>query len=164
MEDVTADIWFTKGLAAYAKRNLATAEEAFSQAVSGNPENPNYLSYLGIVKGELGKKAEAADLLSRAVDLLPTSIPLRYTKAEVFLQSGKSEEAKPDFMRICADTDTESLYWQSLSHFNLGLIALSSENIEEAILELSDAEDIAKHLGDSGLIARISAELEKNGF
>lgn len=161
---LTPNTVFTAGLNAYASHDLKRAESLLARAVGMTPENPNYLSYLGMVKRDLGMLEDAEQLLSKAVLHAPDSIPLRYTEAEIMFLRDRTEAAEPLFKSICREEGDDLAYWKSLSHLNLGLIALKSDDVETAILEFTDAEDIAKILNDAGLRARIAAELEKNGF
>lgn len=156
--------YFTDGMTAYANQEFAEAERLFSMAVSQSPENPNYLSYLGMVKQNLGKTEEAKEIIEKALTLIPTSVPLHYTLGELTFQLGLHEHARSEFTFICKSNETDSEYWKALSHLNLGLLALESANIDEALTEISQAEDIARNLGDIGLISRISTEVERNGF
>jgi len=155
---------FISGLNAYVNHDLKRAEILIARAVGMSPENPNYISYLGMIKRDQGDLEKAETLFSKATSLAPTSIPLRYSNAEVLFMREYYDDAEPLFKSICMDENKDGLYWKSLSHLHLGLIALKSDNIDTALIEFSDAEDIAKILDDAGLHARISAELERNGF
>ncbi|HJJ36077.1 MAG TPA: tetratricopeptide repeat protein [Methanocorpusculum sp.] len=155
---------FTAGLNAYAAHDLTRAESLISRAVGMQPENPNYLSYLGMIRRDQGKLEEAERLLAAAVLRAPKSVPLRYTEAEIMFMRDRIDTAEPIFRTICEETGPDTAYWKSLAHLNLGLIALRTDDIETAIREFTDAEDGAKTLNDTGLRARTAAELEKNGF
>lgn len=161
---LTPNTVFTAGLSAYVGHDLKRAETLFARAVGMSPENPNYISYLGMVRRNLGELENAETLFARAASLAPASILLRYSDAEVLFMLERYGDAERIFTEICAAETDESAYWRSLAHLHLGLIALRSDDVETALTEFSDAEDIAAMLEDAGLRARIAAELEKNGF
>ena len=153
---------FAAGLSALQHRNLTEAELCFSKAIQENPENPNYRYYRASVLRELGKSDEAESDLTSALESAPESYPIRYARGELYLEIGEMEKAEADFSRII-ECEADG-YWKALAFLGRGVIFLEAGDVESAIIDLSDAEDLAVKDGDKGLLARISSELERSGF
>ncbi|HJJ30993.1 MAG TPA: tetratricopeptide repeat protein [Methanocorpusculum sp.] len=164
MGRVEADAAFFKGLSAFANREFSTAAEAFEKAAALDASNPHYWYYLGLTLRELGDKTSAEKYLSQAVTLLPDAAAIRYVRGEILLENRDSAKAAEDFVRITADTSEENRCWRSLSYLGLGLIRIEEGDIETSLTAFSKAEEIARELNDTGLLSRISSELEKSGF
>lgn len=155
---------FSRGLAAYQQRDFSGAWDLFSKALSLCPGNANYLYYRGAASHELGMDSEAFADYSQALTLVPASIPIRYSRAELSFSCGKTDDALKDFNEIIQHGEADTRYWLALSYLGRGLAALDSGDVDQAVLDLTAAEDIANEEGDAGLIARIGSELERNGF
>ncbi|HJJ46612.1 MAG TPA: tetratricopeptide repeat protein [Methanocorpusculum sp.] len=164
MGSVEADECFSQGLDAFSKREFRFAAELFEKAAALDSSNPHYYYYLGISLRELGDRASAEKHLSHAVSLLPDAAAIRYVRAEIRLENGDFSKAAEDFLYITSDESEENRYWKSLSYLGLGLIRIEEGDIEAALTLFSEAEDIARELNDTGLLSRISSELEKSGF
>ena len=161
---VEADTHFSQGLNAFAKREFRCAAELFEKAAALAPSNPHYYYYLGLTLRELGSTASAEKYLSHALLLLPDAAAIRYVRGDIRLEYGDFSKAAEDFLCITSDESEENRYWKSLSYLGLGLIRIEEGDIEAALTAFSKAEDIARELNDTGLLSRISSELEKSGF
>ncbi len=155
--------WFASGLSAFQKRDFVEAERLFSKALEVSPTNPNYLYYRASAFVELGKPKEAEADFSTALEMVE-SLPIRYSRGEFYLSLGEMEKAAADFSKVLEDSTTEGRYWRALAYLGRGLISLEAGDIESAVFDLGDAEDLAKEEGDTALLARISSELERSGF
>jgi Putative Zn-dependent protease, contains TPR repeats len=153
---------FQSGLEAYQMRDFKKAAAFFQEACNEEPANANYLFYCGSALAESGEVTQAAEALEKALQNAD-AVPIRYMLAELNLNAGKVCEAEADFSRIIESPAGER-YWQSLSFLGLGLIKLEAGDLETAIADFTRAEEVAKEDGDSALLARIAATLEKNGF
>ena len=106
--------------------------------------------------------SNAIDKVTSALESAPESYPIRYARGELYLEIGEMEKAEADFSRII-ECEADG-YWKALAFLGRGVIFLESGDVESAIIDLSDAEDLAVKDGDKGLLARISSELERSGF
>ena len=85
---------FAEGLAAFSRRDFSAARELFSQAVSLQPENPNYRYYHAITLRELRCLQEAADELSYILDKQTVPSAFLYTRGDIFLEMGDPAKAE----------------------------------------------------------------------
>lgn len=155
---------FAFGLSAFQRRDFLEAERLFTDALIIEPNNPNYLFYRASARAEQGNKNDAVADLSAAIAIVPTSLPILYRRGELYLEMNDLEKASADFSLVLEDTSDDGRYWRALAHLGRGMVFLETGDVEMAIIDLSDAEDLAKAEGDSGLIARIGSELERSGF
>ena len=153
---------FQNGLLAFQEQKFSEAVVCFQNAVSDEPENVNYLYYLGSSLSGLGRKSEAVEVLSRALDVTDAA-PIRYMRAELTMDE-RPDAAAEDFSRIIGQGSCENRYWTSLSYLGRGLLSLETGDIDAALTDFTAAEDLARSEGDASLIARIGTTLEKNGF
>ena len=159
----TKDV-FTQGLLLFAARDFAEAAVHFTDALRKNPDNVNYYYYRGVCFQETGAAKEAISDYTSALARQPKAYPIRYNRADLFLQSGDVEKAREDFEEILESAEPDDPHWSALAYLGRGLIQLEEGKIEEAIQDLTTAEDLAKLDGDKLLLARIGEELERSGF
>ncbi|ABN06690.1 Tetratricopeptide TPR_2 repeat protein [Methanocorpusculum labreanum Z] len=155
---------FRKGLVLFAARDFSGAAGCFTDALLENPENVNYYYYRGVCYQETGAAGEAISDYTSALSRSPSAYPIRYNRADLFLQAGDLEKARKDFEEILSDAGKDDPHWSALAYLGRGLIRLEEGEIEEAIIDLTAAEDLARLDGDKLLLARIGDELEKSGF
>ncbi len=155
---------FKQGLLLFAARNFRDAAGCFTDALRKDSENVNYYYYRGVCFQETGAANEAISDYTSALVRQPAAFPIRYNRADLFLQSGDLQKAREDFEEILGRAGKEENHWSALAYLGLGLIRLEEGRIEEAIQDLTTAEDLAKKDGDKLLLARIGDELERSGF
>jgi len=155
---------FSKGLLLFAARDFREAAGCFTDALRKDPENVNYYYYRGVCFQETGAANEAISDYTNALVRQPAAFPIRYNRADLFLQSGDLQKAREDFEEILRAAGTDDPHWSALAYLGRGLIRLEEGRIEEAIMDLTTAEDLAKLDGDKLLLARIGDELERSGF
>lgn len=155
---------FRQGLVLFAARDFSGAAGYFTDALRENPENVNYYYYRGVCYQETGAANEAISDYTKALSRRPAAYPIRYNRADLFLQSGDLEKAREDFEEILRAAGKEDPHWSALAYLGRGLIRLEAGEIEEAIIDLTTAEDLARLDGDKLLLARIGDELERSGF
>eukprot|EP00831_Metopus_contortus_P073932 TRINITY_DN6747_c0_g1_i1.p4 TRINITY_DN6747_c0_g1~~TRINITY_DN6747_c0_g1_i1.p4 ORF type:complete len:124 (+),score=19.82 TRINITY_DN6747_c0_g1_i1:145-516(+) len=107
---------------------------------------------------------EAISDYTKALSRRPAAYPIRYNRADLFLQSGDLEKAREDFEEILRAAGKEDPHWSALAYLGRGLIRLEEGEVEGAIIDLTTAEDLARLDGDKLLLARIGDELERSGF
>ncbi|HKM41680.1 MAG TPA: tetratricopeptide repeat protein [Methanocorpusculum sp.] len=159
-----ADAAFNQGLHFYAARNFVRATECFTDALRDNPENVNYYYYRGVCFQEMGDTQKAISDYSKALLRQPSVSAILNNRAELFLESGDSDNALADYAAILSSDKAEDAHWRALAFMGRGLISLGEGRVEEAISDMSSAEDLAKKEGDKLLLARIGDELERSGF
>jgi hypothetical protein len=85
------------------KKQFADAERLMRAACNADPSNPEYLAlhaWLRVQIGEHAVPAFAAQIVSaldRAVMKAPTSVPVRFRRAQVLKRLGRDDEAYKDF-------------------------------------------------------------------
>lgn len=158
------DAAFNQGLYFYAARDFVRATECFTDALRNNPENVNYYYYRGVCFQEMGDTEKAISDYSNALLGQPYAPAILNNRAELYLASGDSKSALLDYEEILFFEKAEDAHWRALAFLGRGLISLSEGRIEEAISDMSSAEDLAKKEGDKLLLARIGDELERSGF
>lgn len=112
---------------------------------------------------ELGEREKAVEHLSFVLQNTAAIPAFLYLRGELLLEMEEIDLAEADFSAVIS-REYGDRYWRSLAYLNRGLIFLERDLIEEAILDLSSAEDLARAEGNSWLLARISSELETAGF
>lgn len=80
------------------------------------------------------------------------------------MNRGLLSDAEDDFSSIIMHETADNRYWVSLSYLNRGLLRLGTEQIDEALSDITAAENLAHQEEDAVLLSRISSVLEKNGF
>lgn len=158
------DGMFKEGLVLFAARDFAKAAGCFTHALRENPENVNYYYYRGVCFQETGAADKAIADYTSALVRQPSACPVRYNRAELYLQTGDLVKAEEDFEEILRSAEPADHHWPALAYLGRGLIRLEGGEVEQAVEDLSAAEDLAKKEGDRLLLARIGEELEKSGF
>lgn len=155
---------FKQGLVLFAARDFAGAAGCFTHALQENPENVNYYYYRAVCFQETGAKEEAIADYTSALLRQPSASPIRYNRAELYLQTGDLGKAEEDFEEILKCAKPTDQHWPALAYLGRGLIRLEEGEVEQAVMDLSLAEELAKKEGDRLLLARIGDELERSGF
>ncbi|MEA5037212.1 hypothetical protein SDC9_33168 [bioreactor metagenome] len=158
------DEMFKEGLVLFAGRDFAGAAGFFTDALRESPENANYYYYRGVCFQETGAAVEAISDYTNALIRQPSACPVRYNRAELYLQTGDLVKAEEDFEEILRSAEPKDHHWPALAYLGRGLIRLEEGEVEQAVIDLSAAEDLAKMDGDRLLLARIGDELERSGF
>jgi tetratricopeptide (TPR) repeat protein len=106
---------------------LDEAEDGYRRLLADNPDNPEVLHLLGILRGQRGDLPEAKKLVQRAGELDPHNAASRHTLGEMYLAEGRLEEA-------CAAYDQARQLNPNLSaaHAGLGQVALQRGELDSA--------------------------------
>lgn len=78
---------------------LDEAEQGYRDLLAGDPDNPEILHLLGIVRGQRGDLPEAVQLVRRAGELAPDNAACQYTLGEMYLREGALEGAAAAYAR-----------------------------------------------------------------
>lgn len=95
---------------------LADAEAAYRRVLRGQPDNPDALNFLGMLRCQAGDPTEAAGLLRRSVEANPANPHAWLNLGNVLLVLGKPEEARTAFTRATELAPDLAMAW-----FNLGV-------------------------------------------
>jgi predicted TPR repeat methyltransferase len=82
----------------------------YNDILAADPENPDAIHYLGVVKHQMGESEEAIELLTRSLDLVPGNVSAINNLGNVYREVGKldrAEECYRDVLKIAprhADT------------------------------------------------------------
>lgn len=154
---------FLEGIQAYKEGRYDDAVMTLKRVSTENPNNSNYLFYLGSSQAQNNQPEEAVKTFSRALEITD-AIPIRYMRGEIYLNSEKQDKALMDFNYIINCKDEDNQYWKALSFLGRGLIYLEKGDIEMALNDFTGAEKIAQENEDISLHVRITETLDKNGF
>ena len=88
------------GLAYYHKKDYAKAEKYLLEALKLSPDFINALGGLGATYNALGRYAEAAAKLERAVKKDPKSAPLHFELARAYAGMGEKQKARIGYSRV----------------------------------------------------------------
>ncbi|OJT95529.1 MAG: hypothetical protein BGN82_10565 [Alphaproteobacteria bacterium 65-7] len=91
-----------QALALHKARNFAEAEPLYLRMIAAAPDNPLPRHYLGILKAQTGRHADAADLLASALRLKPDAPDTLFHHAHVLRRLGRAAEALADCDRLLA--------------------------------------------------------------
>ncbi|MGH8192185.1 MAG: tetratricopeptide repeat protein [Rhodanobacteraceae bacterium] len=72
---------------------LDEAEDGYRRLLSENPDSPEVLHLLGILRGQRGDLPEAMKLVQRAGELDPYNATSRHTLGEMYLSEGRLQDA-----------------------------------------------------------------------
>ena len=73
---------------------LDEAENGYRELLAENPENPEALHLLGILRAQRGDLPEAYGLVQRASELAPDNAACQHTLGEMYLSEGRLDEAQ----------------------------------------------------------------------
>lgn len=106
---------------------LAEAEAGYRQHLAEEPDNPEVLHLLGILRGQLGDMGEALQLVRRAGEIAPDNATCQYTLGEMYVREGALEDASAAYDR--ARMLNPNL---AAAHAGLGQVAFLRGDMESA--------------------------------
>ncbi|MEM7225463.1 MAG: sulfotransferase [Pseudomonadota bacterium] len=117
---------------------LAAAEAAYTKVLDDQPDRPDALHLLGVLKAQSGKPADAIALIGRAIELAPEEPNFHFNLGHALRTQGRAEEA-------------EKAYRQALvlapdhggAPAALGELLLAGGRAEEALVLLKRAAELA---------------------
>ena len=95
---------------------LADAEAQYRRVLQNQPDDPDALNFLGMLRGQSGDATEAATLLKRSVEADPTNPHAWLNLGNVLVILHKDEEARTAFTKA-----TELAPGFAMAWFNLGV-------------------------------------------
>jgi len=95
---------------------LADAEAAYRRVLHGQPDNPDALNFLGMLRAQSGDPTEAATLLKRSVEADPSNPHAWLNLGNVLVILHKDEEARTAFTKATELAPNLAMAW-----FNLGV-------------------------------------------
>lgn len=156
MRDVTADIsaLLAEAVDFHQSGDLGAAEERYNRILGTQPDNPDALHLLGLVKAASGEYAEAATRIARAAALHPEVPAFHYNLGTVLEATGELGAAEAAYRRA---VDIAPDHMQA--HFNLGVILQRHGRLGEAVACFTRAIEIdPSHLQPHLNLANILAE------
>jgi len=106
---------------------LAEAEAGYRELLTVNPEDPEVLHLLGILRGQAGDSEEGLRLVQRAIEHDPQHDVFQHTLGEMQLHAGRLDEAEAAYLR--AKELNPNL---TSAHSGLGQIAFLRGDLEAA--------------------------------
>ena len=139
---------------------LPEAEAGYRVWLAANPDDPEALHLLGILRGQRGDNREALAWVQRAVERDGEHAPFQFTLAELHLYAGELDAAEAAYQR--ARQLNPNL---THAHAGLGQVAFLRGRLEDAEshfrIALRADENDAQALAGLGNIAFARNELEK---
>lgn len=136
---------------------LPEAEAGYRELLEQNPDDPEVLHLLGIVRGQQGDLQEALQLVARACELDPDNATCQYTLGDMHLREGKLDEAEHAY-------DQARMLNPNLAatHDGLGQVALRRGDLDAAesrfrVALRADDKDAAALTG-LGTIAQVRGD------
>ncbi|MEM8942778.1 MAG: XrtA/PEP-CTERM system TPR-repeat protein PrsT, partial [Pseudomonadota bacterium] len=111
-----------------AQGKAAAAVELGEQLLLDFPQNVEVSNYAGAAKLRAGDLAEAEALLTRTLELNPTSLPTLLNRAYLRIQQGREDDAKLEFLELAEQYPTDPQAIEALSK-----IEASAGNVPDAI-------------------------------
>jgi predicted TPR repeat methyltransferase len=96
--------------------HLVDAEAAYRRLLKSQPDNPDALNFLGMLRCQVGDSTEAEGLLRRSTAAEPSNPHAWLNLGNVLVMLGKPEEARAAFMRATELAPDLAMAW-----FNLGV-------------------------------------------
>lgn len=115
---------------------LREAEPLYAAVLAAQPDHPDALHFLGVLKHRQGASDEAVMLIRRALALAPTP-DAHNNLGNVLLQTGQAEEAIAAYRRV-----VELRPHDAAAHHNLGIALQSVSRRAEAAVALERAIDL----------------------
>ncbi|MFB3778055.1 MAG: tetratricopeptide repeat protein [Bryobacteraceae bacterium] len=156
--------YFMRGAMHERRKDYAAAEIEFRKALALDPDNAGVLNYLGYMFADRGVRLEEAlKLISRAVELEPTSGAYLDSLGWVYFKMDRLEEAETYLRR-----SLELVPHDATIRDHLGDVLARQGKLKEAVIEwqasLKEWEASAPVERDAAEIAKVSEKLEKARF
>jgi predicted TPR repeat methyltransferase len=126
-----------QAIALHRSDRLREAEPLYAAVLAAQPDHPDALHFLGVLKHRQGASGEAVALIRRALALAP-SPDAHNNLGNVLLQSGQVAEAVGAYRRVVALRPDDAA-----ARHNLGIALQSIDRPAEAALELEHAIALA---------------------
>lgn len=123
-----------QAIAAHKGGQLEHAEAAYRRILSGRPDDPDALNFLGMLRAQTGDAAEAAELLRRSVAADPKNPHGWLNLGNVLVILNRNEEARAAFVEATELAPDLAMAW-----FNLGVCLGRCKQPQEAASALHRA-------------------------
>ncbi|MGC1521946.1 MAG: tetratricopeptide repeat protein [Steroidobacteraceae bacterium] len=127
MADLVAD-QMRKAMIEHQRGGLAGAEAAYQNILAHTPEHPDALHYLGMLRFQQEKSAEAIALLRRSLDIAPDNPHAWNNLGNILFARGERSEALQAYEHAVAAAPNLTAGWH-----NLGILHRRSQRLERAI-------------------------------
>ncbi|MBD3646685.1 MAG: sulfotransferase [Pseudomonadales bacterium] len=77
--------------------DLAYAEEIYLDILRTEPDHPDAVHLLGLIRGEQDRNDEAVALIEKAIDINPDAAPFHHNIAGIYRRMGRLEDAEREF-------------------------------------------------------------------
>lgn len=81
---------------------LADAEGIYEDILAAEPDHPDAVHLLGLIRSEQGEYDEAVARIEKAISLRPDAAPFHHNIAGIYRRMGRLEEAEAEFRRAIA--------------------------------------------------------------
>ena len=114
--------------------NLQQAESLYNQILQNDPNHVDALHLLGVIASQVGKNDTAVELMSKAINIMPSSPELYSDLGNVFKAKGKLDKARENYMhalRLKPDYPD--------AHNNLGIVLRNQGKLDDAVQHYKQA-------------------------
>ena len=137
MSTLTLDQALDRGLQAQSARNFVAAEQAYREALSIAPNDPETNSLLGLVLSQAGRHDEGLALLQRAVELDPDESALQMNFAGGLAEAQRWRDAQQVLLALIERWPVQGPAWT-----RLGDACLALEERDAALLAWRRAHEL----------------------
>lgn len=168
-KDDSAEQYYNRGVTLLQQGDLISAEIAFRQTISINPDYAQAYNYLAFIAQQQSKMswADIADLLSKAIKAKPDYIEAYYNLAIVLAKQGLWREANKAYLEVIKlqPDCLEAHYNLGVNYTKLGLLSQAQQCFTEAIKLKPDYAQAYYNLGlifkQLGLLTEAKKALEQ---
>ncbi|MEX2489875.1 MAG: sulfotransferase [Pseudomonadales bacterium] len=86
-----------KAMSQQIEGNLEEAESIYLEVLESEPENPDAIHLLGLIRGEQDRSDEAVELIEKAIGINPNAAPFHHNIAGIYRRIGRLEDAEREF-------------------------------------------------------------------
>ncbi|MGD9341683.1 MAG: tetratricopeptide repeat protein, partial [Chromatiales bacterium] len=87
-----------RAIALHRQGRLNEAEDTYRELLTADPNSPDALHFLGVLKHQLGQSDLAIEYIGRAVELEPAHAGMRSNLGNVYMESGRLAEAEACYL------------------------------------------------------------------
>jgi uncharacterized protein (TIGR02466 family) len=164
---VTTQRLIAAAAAAFERRDVAKAERDCRAILTAEPDNPEAMHLLGLVRRQAGDAAGAEPLLRRSVELCPARSEFRLNLSNLLSAGGRLDEAQAELRRALAAEPSSRAARLALARLLVRVGRYAEAESEARLLLVRDDRDaeawaaVAGAQRDRGKLAEAEASYRK---
>ncbi len=126
---------------------LHKAELIYQEVLNKEPNNPDALHLLGLIKHQKGRHEDAVEYISKAIQLKPNTTIYYGNLGMVYDALGKEQESAENYKKALEiDSQYETAY---LAYYNLGVFHNNNGKITEALEHFDKSLELKKDFAEA---------------